>query len=67
MGKKTNVDLVDVKKAEKNQEFFANLLYRYLCTSIGKPNANKLLPKYVHMLTELEDMAQIMISKRLLL
>ena len=61
-----NVDLIDREKAEKNQNIFANMLHRYLCSSIGKPNAIKLLPRYIKMLSELEEMAQIMISKRLL-
>ena len=62
----TNVDLIDKDKAEKNQQFFTHLLHRYLCSTIGKQNAMKLLPMYIQMLSELEEMAQIMISKRLL-
>ena len=62
----TNVDLIEREKAQKHQNFFANLLHRYLCSSIGKQNASKLLPRYIKMLNELEEMAQIMISKRLL-
>lgn len=51
----------------KNQEFFSQLLYRYLCSAIGKPNAIQLLPRYMYLLAELEEMAQIMVTKRLLL
>ena len=62
----TNAKLIEQAKAEKNQQFFASLLHRYLCSSIGKHNAVKLMPRYIRMLSELEEMAQIMISKRLL-
>ena len=62
----SNVQLIEKEKAEKQQSFFTLLLHRYLCHSIGKHGASKLLPRYIQMISELEEMAQIMISKRLL-
>lgn len=49
----------------RNQEFFTQMLYRYLCHAVGKPNAVTLLPKYLMLISQLEEMAQIMITKRL--
>ena len=51
-----------VKKVQDN---FKKLLYRYLCSEIGKPNAMKLLPQYSETLRNLEEMANILATKRL--
>ena len=59
--------LKDTAGAIRNQEFFVQLLYRYLCSTVGKPNAVQLLPKYMYLIAQLEEMAQIMITKRLTL
>lgn len=62
-----NLVLKERDKCIRNQEFFIQLLYRYLCSVIGKQNANNLLPKYMELISKLEEMAQIMITKRLTL
>ncbi len=43
------------------------MLYRYLCSAVGRPNAVRLLPKYMFLISQLEEMAKIMITKRLTL
>lgn len=58
-------ELKDSHRAVQNQEFFTQLLYRYLGSMIGRKNAIKLLPKYMHLISQLEEMSQIMIAKRL--
>ncbi|XP_059087540.1 nuclear receptor ROR-alpha A-like [Tigriopus californicus] len=58
-------ELKDSHRAVQNQEFFTQLLYRYLGSVIGRKNAIKLLPKYMHLISQLEEMSQIMITKRL--
>eukprot|EP00095_Tigriopus_kingsejongensis_P007212 snap_masked-scaffold1268_size51707-processed-gene-0.2 protein:Tk07212 transcript:snap_masked-scaffold1268_size51707-processed-gene-0.2-mRNA-1 annotation:"vitamin d3 receptor b-like" len=60
-------DLKDSARAVQNQEFFSQLLYRYLGSMIGRKNATQLLPKYMHMISQLEEMSQIMMTKRLTL
>merc|ERR1712126_468211 len=47
----SNVQLIEKEKAEKQQNFFTLLLHRYLCHSIGKHGASKLLPRYIQMLS----------------
>lgn len=63
----SQIDLEEPDRAMKNQEFFSQLLYRYLCSAIGKTNAINLLPKYTNLLFKLEEMARIMATKRLML
>ena len=58
-------DLEDRERCQRNQEFFCNMLYRYLCSTIGRPNAVSLLPKYLELISQLEEMAQIMVTKKL--
>ena len=50
---------------QKVQDNFKKLLYRYLCSEIGKINAIKLLPQYSETLRNLEEMANILATKRL--
>ena len=52
----------EVKNVRDN---FTKLLYRYLCSEIGKTNAMKLLPQYSQTLRNLEEMADILATKRL--
>jgi hypothetical protein len=59
--------LSDSDRCSKNQEFFCQMLYRYLCSSIGRPNAIKLVPRYLYLISQLEEMAQIMVTKKLTL
>ena len=49
------------------QEFFTQMLYRYLCSTVGRVNSTRLMPKYMYLISQLEEMAQIMITKRLML
>ncbi len=57
--------LSDPQRAGRNQETCCYLLYRYLCSNIGRANAVNLLPKYLYHLSELEEMAQILVAKTL--
>ena len=58
-------DLEDRARCQRNQEFFCHMLYRYLCSTIGRPNAVRLFPKYLELISQLEEMAQIMVTKKL--
>jgi hypothetical protein len=48
------------KRCIRNQEFFTQMLHRYLCSTKGYQSASTLLPKYVYLISELEDMAAIL-------
>ena len=58
-------DLEDRARCQRNQEFFCHMLYRYMCSTIGRPNAVRLFPKYLELISQLEEMAQIMVTKKL--
>ena len=58
-------DLEDRERCQRNQEFFSHMLYRYMCSTIGRPNAVRLFPKYLELVSQLEEMAQIMVTKKL--
>ena len=58
-------DLEDRERCQRNQEFFCHMLYRYMCSTIGRPNAVRLFPKYLELISQLEEMAQIMVTKKL--
>jgi hypothetical protein len=57
--------LMDAKRCIGNQEFFVHMLYRYLSSTIGRPNAVQLLPKYIHLISQLEEMVKIIKGKKL--
>jgi len=59
--------LKERERVVKQQEFFSQMLYRYLCSEVGRSNAVRLLPKYLYLISQLEEMAQIMMTKRLTL
>ncbi|XP_040569187.2 uncharacterized protein [Lepeophtheirus salmonis] len=61
----TNAKIHDELRANKTQEFFTNLMKKYIIHHVGKDAACQLLPKYIFMIAHLEEMAQIMVSKRL--
>ena len=63
----SHADVKETSRCIQNQEFFSQMLYRYLCSKIGRSNAITLLPKYMYLISQLEEMAQIMITKRLTL
>ena len=58
-------NLEDRERCQRNQEFFCHMMYRYMCSTIGRPNAVKLFPKYLELISQLEEMAQIMVTKKL--
>ena len=58
-------NLEDRGRRQRNQEFFCQMMYRYLCSTIGRPNAVKLFPKYLELISQLEEMAHIMVTKKL--
>ena len=58
-------NLEDRGRCQQNQEFFCQMMYRYLCSTIGRPNAVKLFPKYLELISQLEEMAHIMVTKKL--
>ena len=60
-----NVTLRDRARAVKIQEFFSQLLFRYLRQATGASNASQTLPKYMSVLSDLEEMSRIMANNRL--
>ena len=62
----TSISELEYPQEVKNvQDNFTKLLYRYLCSEIGKVNAMNLLPQYSQTLRNLEEMAEILATKRL--
>ena len=60
-----NVTLRDRARAVKIQEFFSQLLFRYLKQATGASNASQTLPRYMSVLSDLEEMSRIMANNRL--
>ena len=58
-------NLENRERCQRNQEFFCHMMYRYMCSTIGRPNAVRLFPKYLELISQLEEMAQIMVTKKL--
>ena len=57
----------DRDRCVRTQQFFTQMLFRYLSSAVGRPNATRLMPKYLQLASHLEEMAKIMITKRLML
>ena len=60
-----NVSLKEQQRAIKIQEFFSQMLFRYLKQATGAVNATQMLPKYMAILSNLEEMSKIMSNNRL--
>ncbi len=58
-------ELIEPRRAEQNRQFFSRLLHRYLVFSVGRPNAERLMPEYMALAEQLKQMAEIMMEKRL--
>lgn len=55
----------DRLRASKCQEVFMHLLHRYLKSRVGNDNAVNLMPRYIKILAQLEEMTEIILDKRL--
>ena len=60
-----HIDLKEQERAVKIQEFFSQMLFRYLKQATGAVNAAHMLPKYMSILSDLEEMSRIMSNNRL--
>ena len=56
----TCVDLVDRAAVVGLQRRFGRLLYEYLCGAVGVERAARVFPKYLRILSQLREMANIM-------
>ena len=55
-----NTNLAHREEANERQEYFTQMLYRYLCSKVGRDMAVKMFPKYVRLPSLLEEMTTIL-------